>query len=109
MEPRLSIRMSGQGFFLFVSLCLFLLAFGGGAGCDEAKKMEPGQSDTATNETKSESKQYMAVCTTRVEHEGNEYILTRWVDSKDKALVYGREHSRKKKGHVVIYRERDKP
>jgi len=65
-------------------------------GCGSSGKEEP--SDT----------QFMAVCITKQEHEGNEYVLTRWLNSKEKALVYGREHSRKKKGHEVIYRERPK-
>ena len=74
----------------------------GSAGASDLKKA------TAADAT-AETMQYQAVCISKSEHEGNEYILTKWLDSKDKALVYGREHARKKKGHDVIYRERVKP
>jgi hypothetical protein len=83
-------------------------------GCKATDKTEEtttsSQTNTANVEPKPEGQQiqYMAVCTD-TSHGGNEYVLTKWLDSKDKALVYGREHERKRKGHVVKYNERVKP
>ena len=54
-------------------------------------------------------KQYRAVCTEVAAHGGN-YVLSKWLDVKDKALALGEYHSNfKEKGHRVIYEERVKP
>jgi hypothetical protein len=101
-------------FKLFSSVCLLVVLIVAFIGCSATDKTEETtQSSTeakaANGGQKAEQKQYQAVCVTKEEHEGNEYILTKWLDDKDKALMYGQEHSRKRKGHNVIYRERIKP
>jgi hypothetical protein len=91
--------------------CLFALTVIAFLGC-EAKDKTSEATEVANAVASSDSTssfQYMAVCTTTEAHEGNEYVLTKWLDSKYKAEVYGREHSRKRKGHEVVYRERAKP
>ena len=92
---------------------LFILLIGAFVGCNSADKtQEATNSPLQTNAANAASQpqhQYMAVCMTKEEHDGNEYILTKWLDSKNKALMYGREHSRKRKGHNVVYKERVKP
>jgi hypothetical protein len=67
------------------------------------------QANTGNVEPKSDGQQYQAVCTDTQAHGGNDYVLTKWVDSKYKAEIYGKEHERKNKGHVVKYNERAKP
>jgi len=83
----------------FTSACLLFLLLGAAYGC---KSPDNAQAN-------GEQKQYQAVCLSKEAHEGNEYILTKWLDSKTKAQMYGGEHARKKKGHNVVYRERLKP
>jgi len=97
----------------FAFACLFVLLIGALAGCKATDKTPEAASSAppnAANAAMQEGKtQYMAVCTTKEEHEGNEYVLTKWLDTKYKAEVYGKEHARKRKGHEVIYKERIKP
>ncbi len=98
----------------FSITCLFVLLIAAFIGCNATDKTEEAaysslQTKAANAEPKAEQKQYQAVCITKEEHDGNEYILTKWLDSKEKAHMYGGEHSRKRKGHNVIYRERVKP
>jgi len=99
----------------FSVTCLFVLMVSVFIGCKATDKTEEttksSQTNTANVEPKPEGQQiqYMAVCTDKEVHGGNDYVLTKWLDSKDKAVVYGREHERKNKGHVVKYNERVKP
>jgi hypothetical protein len=100
-----------KSFSLACLLVVLIVAFIGCSATDkteEATQSSP-EAKAANVEPETEQKQYQAVCVSKEAHEGNEYILTKWLDDKDKALMYGREHSRKKKGHDVIYRERIKP
>jgi len=103
----------------FSVACLFVLVIGAFIGCKATDKTEEAansslqpnavpQSGTASEPEKT-PRQYMAVCLTKEEHEGYEYILTKWLDTKYNAQIYGREHARKKKGHNVVYNERVKP
>jgi len=95
----------------FVFACMFALLLGALLGCNTTEEtQEAANSSLSPDSANAASKtQFMAVCTTKEGHEGNEYVLTKWLDSKYKAEVYGKEHSRKKKGHEVIYNERVKP
>ncbi len=98
----------------FFVTCLFVLLIGAFIGCNATNNTEEQaksslETKAANAEPKTEQKQYQAVCMTKEAHDGNEYILTKWLDSKEKAQMYGGEHSRKRKGHNVIYRERIKP
>jgi hypothetical protein len=63
---------------------------------------------SATTVSAQESgKQYRAICTEKASHGGNEYVLSRWLDTRDKALALGEYHSNfKEKGHRVRYEER---
>jgi hypothetical protein len=98
----------------FSVACLFVLVLGmfvfgcSSAGNDGAANSS-SQANAGNAESKAEGKQYQAVCTAVQEHGGNEYVLTKWVDSKYKAEVYGKEHERKNNTHVVKYNERVKP
>ncbi|MCI0694785.1 hypothetical protein L0337_22610 [candidate division KSB1 bacterium] len=98
----------------FSIACLLVMMIGVSIGCDSAnKKEETNQSSLQTNAAnggqQSDGKQYQAACTDKQTHGGNDYVLTKWLDSKYKAEVYGKEHERKNKGHVVIYKERITP
>ena len=66
------------------------------------------RSDGTTTVSAQESgKQYRAVCTEKAAHGGTEYVLSRWLDTRDKALALGEYHSNfKDKGHRVRYEER---
>lgn len=98
----------------FSAACLVALTMCMLVGCNAAGKDKAAKSSLPADAVQLERKpgeehiQYMAVCTTKQSHEGYEYILTKWLDSKDKAMVYGKEHARKKIGHVVVYNERMK-
>jgi len=95
--------------------CLLFMLFGVLPGCDRSDETPEAARSAAASDSanappgEASPYQYMAVCTSKEAHEGNEYVLTKWLDSKYKAGVYGREHSRKRKGHEVIYKERVKP
>jgi hypothetical protein len=54
--------------------------------------------------------QYRAVCTEKALHDGNEYVLTRWLDTRDEARTIGDYHGWfKYRGHQVRIEERTKP
>jgi hypothetical protein len=99
----------------FAFACFSVLLVGVLISCKATDKTpEAATSSALSNAAKAvqEEKpqyQYMAVCMTKEEHGDNEYILTRWLDSKDRAEIYGGEHVMKRKGHEVIYKERAKP
>jgi len=64
----------------------------------------------ATVDTSSAGKQYRAVCSEKAMHGGNEQVLSRWLDEKDKAVALGEYHSNfKDKGHRWRLEERAKP
>jgi hypothetical protein len=81
-------------------------------GCESGNKQDAAKTSDQENAAQAESEEadgkheYMAVCTDKESHGGNDYVLTKWLGSKYKATVYGKEHERKNKGHVVTYRER---
>lgn len=54
--------------------------------------------------------QYRAVCMEKEAHGGTEYVLTRWLDSKDKAAGYGAYHGEfKYNGHRWRIEQRIRP
>jgi hypothetical protein len=64
----------------------------------------------ATVETSSAGKQFRAVCSEKTMHGGNEQVLSKWLDDKDKAVALGEYHSNfKDKGHRWRLEERAKP
>ncbi len=98
----------------FLVAGLLVLLIGAFIGCQSAGKTPEAanaslQTNGANAEAKSDGKQYRAVCTDKQTHGGNDYVLTKWLDSKHTAEIYGKEHERKNKGHVVKYNERIKP
>lgn len=102
--------------------CLLALMILGIAACQSGNKTDSSTSlkeDSATPtpsvqsetaETAEIQYQYRAVCIEKEAHGGNNQILTRWLDSREKAEDYGRYHSDfKNKGHRWIIEERIKP
>lgn len=84
----------------FSLVCLSLLMIGISVGCKAA----------ATVDTSSAGKQFRAVCSEKAMHGGNEQVLSKWLDEKDKAVALGEYHSNfKDKGHRWRLEERAKP
>ena len=94
--------------------CAVVLILGvSNMGCGGA---EPSASSASTQDASNSSAQgdgiheYRAVCTEKALHDGNEVVLTKWLDSRREAADYADFHSyRKGKGHVVRIEERVKP
>jgi hypothetical protein len=64
----------------------------------------------ATVDTSSEGKQFRAVCIEKAGHGGNEQVLSRWLDERDKAVALAEYHVNfKDKGHRWRLEERAKP
>jgi len=93
----------------FALACLLFMSFGAVLSCKNSEDKHDAPSVSAASDSANAAMQYMAVCTTKAEHGGNEYILTKWLDDKPKAEVFGREHLMKKKAHYVIYKTRMRP
>lgn len=97
----------------------FLLALMLGVllGCSSSEKSEAaaqpsvsanGASAAPTAEGK--QMQYRAVCIEKQAHAGNEYVLSKWLDDKEKANSFGQYHGDfKEKGHRWRVDERVKP
>jgi hypothetical protein len=69
-----------------------------------------GSSVVTTVAAQESGKQYRAVCSEAAMHGGTPYVLSRWLDVKEKAVALGEYHSNfKEKGHRVIYEERVRP
>ena len=74
-------------------------------GCSAADKTEEtnhssAQGGAAQAGPQSEGKQYRAVCIEKDQHGGNEYVLSKWFDSAEKADEIGKYHGDfKYKGH----------
>lgn len=99
--------------FLFV--CSLSLLVGMLIGCTAKEKTEgSGGSSLPANGTAaqpvSDGKQYRALCVEKAEHGGNEYVLSKWMDSREKADELGKYHGDfKYKGHAWRIEERVKP
>lgn len=84
-------------------------------GCTAKDKTEEAtnsslQTNAASIEPKSDGKQYRAVCVEKAEHGGNEYVLSKWFDNREKADELGKYHGDfKYKGHAWRIDERVKP
>jgi hypothetical protein len=84
----------------FLLVFLSAMTLGIAAGCKAA----------ATVDTSSAGKQFRAVCSEKTMHGGNEQVLSKWLDEKDKAVALGEYHSNfKDKGHRWRLEERAKP
>jgi len=57
----------------------------------------------------STSTQYMAICTEKAEHGGQEYGLTSWRTSFDEANNAGKAHEQQTRGHRWRVAQRDMP
>jgi hypothetical protein len=94
---------------------LLVLLMGAFIGCQSGGNTQDAanasmQTNGANAETKSDGKQYRAVCIEKDQHGGNEYVLSKWMDEKDKADALGQYHGDfKYKGHRWRIDERVKP
>jgi hypothetical protein len=80
-----------------------LTACGGQGGASSV------QANAGAAMAQSDGKQYRAVCLEEKAH-GSIYVLSRWLDSKDKAFELGNYHGDfKEKGHRWKLEEREKP
>jgi len=68
------------------------------------------QTNAANVDSQSAAKQYRALCIEKEQHGGNEYVLSKWFDRRDKANELGQYHGDfKYKGHRWRIDERVKP
>jgi hypothetical protein len=94
---------------------LLVLLMGVFIGCQSSGKTPEAanaslQTNGANAEAKSDGKQYRAVCIEKDQHGGNEYVLSKWMDDKNKADELGQYHGDfKYKGHRWRIDERVKP
>ncbi len=78
--------------------------------CGGAGGSSPQANSAVATVAAQEGRQYRAVCIETAAHGGNQQVLSRWLDSRDKALALGEYHSNfKDKGHRVNYEERVRP
>lgn len=97
--------------------CLCALTMSGFIGCSSSDKTEDAakpavQPNAASVAPAAEGKQmqYRAVCIEKQAHAGNEYVLSKWLDDKEKADSFGQYHGDfKEKGHRWRVDERVKP
>jgi hypothetical protein len=101
----------------FFALGLVVFMFGALIGCTNSDQTAEGaKSPPQTNGAGAAPKleggqhQYRAVCIETAEHGGNEYVLSKWFDSREKADEFGKYHGDfKYKGHRWRIDERAKP
>ncbi|MGH7494258.1 MAG: hypothetical protein ACREOO_17950 [bacterium] len=94
-----------------------VLMIGALVGCTNSDKTaEAAKSPPLTNgagaapSSEGGQHQYRAVCIEKAEHGGNEYVLSKWLDSREKADELGKYHGDfKYKGHRWRIDERAKP
>jgi hypothetical protein len=81
------------------------------SGCDGSNKAASAATDAGKSSARGDGvHQYRAVCTEKALHDGNEYILTSWLDTKEEARTIGDYHGWfKYRGHQVRLDERTKP
>lgn len=101
-------------FYLAFLLALMLGVF---LGCSSSEKTEEAaQPSVSANgasvapAAEGKQMQYRAVCIEKQAHAGNEYVLSKWLDDKEKANSFGQYHGDfKEKGHRWRVDERVKP
>ena len=107
----------------FSVTCLFVLIVAVCVGCQAPDKKdastvteEKTKSSLQTSATHVDPKadgkqhQYRSVCIEKEEHGGNEYVLSKWLDSRDQANGFGQYHGDfKYKGHRWRIEERVAP
>jgi hypothetical protein len=75
------------------------------SGCGATGKTASNSSDQGDG-----LHEYRAVCTQLALHDGNEIVLTKWLETRAMAKQFGDYHGEfKYKGHVVRIEERVKP
>lgn len=55
------------------------------------------------------AEQYMAVCTEKQEHGGQEYALTAWLGTREAANEAGKSHEQATRGHRWTIKTRNAP
>jgi hypothetical protein len=99
----------------FLFACLLAVMIGVHIGCQSGGKNETANSSPQANGANAELKpgeqrQYRALCIEKAEHGGNEYVLSKWMDTREKANELGQYHGDfKYKGHRWRIDERVKP
>ena len=93
----------------FSVACLFALLLAVFLACGSDGKNDASQPSSQSAASKPEEQhEYRAVCIEKEAHGGNEAILSRWVDSKEKAEAQADAHS-EDNGHRTRIDERVKP
>lgn len=98
----------------FFIACLFILMMGVLIGCqstgkNEAANSSPQAKGASVASKPGEQRQYRAVCLQKEAHGGNQQVLSKWLDEKEKAEALGNYHTDfKDKGHQVVIEERVK-
>ena len=90
----------------------FLLSTGVFIGCNGREKNDSSSRSSVLSDSSSsgEQRQYRSVCIEKDQHGGTEYVLSRWLESKEKANEFGQYHGDfKYKGHRWRIDERVKP
>jgi len=99
-------------------ICLSAFLIGVFLGCKTADRADTAKSSDQANGTNGDPKpgdgveghQYRAVCIEKEAHGGNEQVLSRWLDSREKAYELGNYHSDfKENGHRWKIEDRVKP
>lgn len=101
----------------FYMTLLCALVTGGLIGCSSSDRA--GEATTPSDQSNAASVapatngiqlQYRSVCIEKEAHGGNEYVLSKWLDDRDKANSFGQYHGDfKEKGHRWRVEERVKP
>jgi hypothetical protein len=102
---------------------MLVLLVGGLMGCQAPDKQEASTATAAATKSSPRSSaaqagptatgtsyQYRAVCIEKDAHGGHEYVLSKWLDSREQADGFGQYHGDfKEKGHRWRIDERVKP
>ena len=83
------------------------------SGCSASGKSAPSASTEGASDSSAQDDgihEYRAVCTQKELHGGSEYVLSRWLETRQLAKQISDYHGEfKYKGHIVRIEERVKP
>jgi hypothetical protein len=83
------------------------------SGCSATGKTAPSAATEDGSNSSAQGDgihQYRAVCTEKALHDGNEYVLSKWLETRDQAKGIGDYHGWfKYKGHQIRIEERVNP
>ena len=92
--------------------CLATLVLGVSIGCSTTGKATASAATDAASSSSAQGDgihEYRAVCIQKELHDGNEYVLSTWLDSREAAKAIGDYHGEfKYKGHQIRIEERVK-